>query len=143
MRLIVNLQYMFHRQLGIPLRSRETFVAEQLLNGTQVGALLQHVRAKGVAQRVRVHVGRKSFCYGNFLDDAADTARREAPTAAIDQQRGGVLADCSENLLTLGEISRERRLHRIAKRNIAFFLSLAANENSLGAQANVVEIDSG
>jgi hypothetical protein len=57
MRLIVDLQDMLHRELGIPLCGGQAFMAEQFLNRTQVSAFLQHVRAKGVAQRVRMHIG--------------------------------------------------------------------------------------
>ena len=92
MRLIVHLQHVFHRQLRVALRGRETFVAEQFLNGAQVGAFFQHVRAEGMAQGVRMHVGRKAFGDGNFLDDAADAARREPATAPVDQQCSWLLS---------------------------------------------------
>jgi|HubBroStandDraft_4_1064222.scaffolds.fasta_scaffold18354_3 hypothetical protein len=56
MRLVVDLQHMFHRQLGIALRSGEAFVPEQFLNSPEVGAFLQHVRTESMAQCVRVDV---------------------------------------------------------------------------------------
>ena len=57
MGLIIDLQHMFHRKLGITLRGGEALVTEQLLNGAQVGALFEHVRAEGVAKRVGMNVG--------------------------------------------------------------------------------------
>ena len=36
-------------QLRVTLRGGEPFVAEQLLNGSQVGALFQQMRSEGVA----------------------------------------------------------------------------------------------
>jgi len=40
MRLVVNVEHMLHRQLGVALGSGEALVAEQFLNGPQVGAFL-------------------------------------------------------------------------------------------------------
>src|SRR5271170_2801832 len=88
MRLIVNLQHMFHRQLRVTLRGSEPLVAEQLLNGAQIGAFLEHVRTESMAQRVRVDVRRKAFGDGNLLDDAADAAGGEPATTPVDEQRG-------------------------------------------------------
>src|SRR6266851_4046758 len=141
--LVVNLQHMLHRKLRVTLRSGEAFVAEQLLDRAQVGAFFQHVRAEGMAKRVRVYVRGKSFGDGNLLDDAPDAARGETSPAPVDEQSGCVLTHLAESLLPGGKISREPPLHRIAKGNVAFFFSLAANKNRLGAKADVVEIDSG
>ena len=91
MRLIVNLQHMLHRQLRVALRGREAFMAEQLLNRAQVGAFLQHVRAEGMAQSVRMHIRGKTFRDRNLLDDAADAARGQPSAALIDQQSARVL----------------------------------------------------
>src|SRR5580700_9115536 len=95
-----------------------------------------------MAQRVRMYVWGKALGDGNFLDDAADAARGEPPSTPVDEQRGRVLADGSKNFLALGEIGSQRRFHRIAERNIAFFLPLAADENRFRTQPNVVEVDS-
>ncbi len=63
-------------------------MAQQFLNGPQVRALFQHVRAEGMAQGVGVDVRGKAFCDGNFLDDAADAARGKPATTPVDEQRG-------------------------------------------------------
>ena len=85
MGLIVHRQQMLHRKLSVALRGGEPFVAQHLLNGAQVGAFFEHVRAERVAQRVRVHIRRKSFCDGDLLNDAANAACSQSSAALIDQ----------------------------------------------------------
>ena len=123
MRLVVNLQHMLHRQLRIALRGSEAFVAEQFLNGAQVGAFFQHVRAESMAQRVRMHVRRKTFGDGNLLDDAADAARGEPAAAPVDEQRRRVLAAFRKNFLAFGKIGRQRAslLNRQTEHSVLFF----------------------
>ena len=72
--------------MRITLSGREALVAEQFLNGAQIGSFFQHVRAESVPQRMRMHVGRKSFGDRDALDDASHTAGRQAPSALVDQQ---------------------------------------------------------
>ena len=68
-------------QVRIALRGGESRMAQHLLNGSQVGTLLQHVRAKGVAQRVWMHIRGQAAPRGNLLDDAPDAARGESAIA--------------------------------------------------------------
>jgi hypothetical protein len=42
--------------LRVPLGRRKPLVAEHFLDGAQVGAFLQHVGSKSMAQRMRVNV---------------------------------------------------------------------------------------
>src|ERR1019366_4018547 len=84
---VVNLHHMFDGELRVALGSREALMAEHLLDSSQVGAFLQHVRAEGMAQGMRMHVGRESARYGNLLHDAAHAAGREPRPAKVDQQR--------------------------------------------------------
>lgn len=55
--LVVDPEHLLHRKLGITLGRGKALMAEQLLNGTEVGALFKHVRAESVAQRMRVYIG--------------------------------------------------------------------------------------
>ena len=64
-------------ELRVALGGGEPLVAEQFLDGAQVGAFFQQMRAEGVAQRVRVHVGGESAQNGDALDDATHAARGE------------------------------------------------------------------
>ncbi len=58
MGLIVDVQHMLHRKLGVTLRSGETLVTQHLLDGSQISSFFQHVSAEGMAQSMRVNVGR-------------------------------------------------------------------------------------
>ena len=59
-------------------------MAEQFLNGAEIGSLFEHVRAKGVAQCVGMNIGGKAFGYSNALDDAANAACGKASAAAVE-----------------------------------------------------------
>lgn len=83
---VINLDQMFHGELGVTLRGREAFVAEHLLNGPQVCAFFEQMRAERMAKRVRVNVGRESLGDCDLFDDAANAARGKAPAAPIDQE---------------------------------------------------------
>jgi hypothetical protein len=50
MGLVVNIHQLADRGVGVLLRGGERLVAEQLLNGAQVGAIGQQVRRKSVTQ---------------------------------------------------------------------------------------------
>src|SRR6266567_7102718 len=84
MRLIVYRQQMLHRKLRVSLRGRESLMAEHLLDGAQVGAFLQHVRAERMAQSVRVHIRRQPSCHRHLLDNPANAARGEPSAALVD-----------------------------------------------------------
>ena len=58
MGLVVNVEHVLDGKLGIALGGGKALVAQHLLNGAQVGAFLQHVGSKGVAQCMRVNVRR-------------------------------------------------------------------------------------
>ena len=99
MRLVIDGHHVLDRELGIALRGREALVAEEFLDGAQVGSFFEHVGAEGVAKRVRMHFGRKSFGDRDALDDAAHAAGREAASALVDEQRrlwisSGVARSC-------------------------------------------------
>src|SRR5438067_12509371 len=49
---VIDAPELLVRQVGVDLRRRETGVAEQLLDGAQVRAALQHVGGEAVPQRV-------------------------------------------------------------------------------------------
>ena len=82
MRPVVDLRQLCGGQLRIALRRRKPLVAQQFLNGAQVGALFKQMRAKSVAKRVRVHVGGESAQNRDALHDAAHAARGQPRLAA-------------------------------------------------------------
>jgi len=57
MGLVVDLEHVFDGELRVALSGGEPLVPQHLLYGAQVGAFLQHVSSKSVAQRVRVDIG--------------------------------------------------------------------------------------
>src|SRR5579862_4968711 len=143
MGLIVDLEDMLHRKLSVALCGGESLVAEQLLDRAQIGAFFEQMSAKGMAQSVRMHVGRESLGDGNLLDDAAYAARRETPAAPVDQKRRSVLVSLGQESLTRSQIACQRVLDRIAERDVALFFSFSANQDRLGTQPDIVEIDPG
>src|SRR5271165_6804016 len=143
MRLIVNLQHMLHRQLRVALGGRQTLVAQQLLNRPQISALLEHVRAKSMTQRVRMHIRRKPLRHGNLLDNASNAASSKPPAASVNQERGRMLSSRAKNSLAFRQIRSQSQPHRLTERDVTLFLPLAANQDSLGAKTNVVQVDSG
>ena len=58
-------------------------MAEELLNGAQVGAVGEKMRGKGVAQGVRMQIPIHVDQADVFFDDAADGALREAAAGVI------------------------------------------------------------
>ena len=78
-------------ELGVALGGGEALVAEQFLNGAEVGAFFEQMGSEGVAQGVRMNVRRQAAQDGDALDDAADAARGEAGLAAA--LRGRAVAD--------------------------------------------------
>jgi hypothetical protein len=79
----------------------------KFLNGAQVGAFFQHVRAEGVAQRVRMDLGGKAFGDGNFLDDAPTLRVVSRPPRRL-ISRACLLAGCFGTTWR-GQIPFERR----------------------------------
>ena len=57
MRLAVHADQLCRVHVGVALRRAEARVAEQLLDGAQIGAALQQVRRKRMTQRVRADAG--------------------------------------------------------------------------------------
>ena len=53
MKAFVGLLKVFARDMGIDLRSRNVGVAEHLLDGTNIGVILDQVRRERMPQRVR------------------------------------------------------------------------------------------
>ena len=83
---VVYLHHMFDRELRVALRCRKSFMPKHFLDRAEVGALLQHVCAKGVPKGMRMNVGREAVGHGDLFDDAADAAGRQAGSTQVDKQ---------------------------------------------------------
>src|SRR5579863_7701754 len=79
---VVDLGELGGGELGVTLGGGETLVAQQFLDGAEVGAFFEEMLAEGVAQRVRVDVGGQAALDGEALDDAAHAAGGEAGFSA-------------------------------------------------------------
>src|SRR3990167_8359574 len=75
---VVDLHQLTDGDGGVLLRGRERAVAEQLLDGAQIGAFAQEVRGEGVAQGVRVQVPVGVEEAGVLLDQVAHPASGDA-----------------------------------------------------------------
>ena len=82
---IVDARDVSGSELRVTLRGRKSRVAKQFLDRPQIRAFFQHVRAKRVAERVRVDIRRKAACNCYRRYDPSDTARGERPAAKVDQ----------------------------------------------------------
>ena len=83
MGLVVDVHKLADRGVGVFLGGGERLVAEEFLDGAEVGAVGEEMRRKGVAQgvwmQVPIHVDEADV----FFDDAADGALREAAAGVI------------------------------------------------------------
>ena len=62
-------------------------MAEQLLNHSQVGAAVEQMRGKAVAQAMGTHFDFNARELEMFLDDARNAARGNAPAAMVEKDR--------------------------------------------------------
>src|SRR5438046_5937532 len=95
---VINFSYVLNGKLGVFLGGGKPFVAQQFLNGAQIGAFGEHVCAKGMAQSVGMNVWRKPFGHRNLFDDAAYATRGKRAAATIDEQFRCVPAGLGEHL---------------------------------------------
>jgi hypothetical protein len=77
----VGLEQMLAVDLGIALGGREARMAEQLLDGAEIGAGAEQMRGEGVPQRMRRRRLGQPKCAARTRDDELDDARLERPSA--------------------------------------------------------------
>src|SRR5271157_3848023 len=139
MRAVVHLHHVLDRKLSVSLRGRQALVAEHLLDGAQVSALLQHVRAEGVPQSVWMNVGREPARNGDLLDDAANAASGQTASAQVDEQRSFCGSPgFAEHSLARRHIALERGFRGIAERDVSLFLAFTSHQNDFLRPADVV-----
>src|SRR5712692_9304945 len=104
-------------------------MAEQLLNGAQVGAFAQHVCAEGMAQGVWMYVRRQPVVDGNLFYNPRNAARRQRPSPLVDKKLSRIFARFSEDFLPhCAERLQYFRRHAF-QWNITLLLSFAADQN--------------
>ena len=130
-------------QVRIALRGGKSRMAQHLLNGAEVRTLLQHVRAKGVAQRVRMHVRRqaapRAICL--TMRPTLRVVRRPLPwSRALSMSASTIFLRRRQFLRARGQIGADGRCRRIPQRNIALLATLAAHQQAFVGPLHVVEI---
>src|SRR5690349_4038764 len=90
MRLVVNLQQLADGGVRVLLRGGERLVAEEFLDGAEIGAVRQEMRGERVAQRVRVQIPIYVDETNIFFHDASNGALREAPAGVVQKDGLGV-----------------------------------------------------
>src|SRR5918993_1762371 len=87
MTLPVRLDQLCGVEVCIALRRAQPSVAEQLLDRAQVGAALEQVRGKRVAQRVRADAEPGAALPHVLAHESIDAPRREAVSLVVQEQR--------------------------------------------------------
>ncbi len=84
--MIIHLPQPSPRDMGVDLGGGEAGVAEEFLDGAQVGAGLEQVGGEGVAQGVRADAMLSAGAQQMAMDDAADAAGGEGAAAGVQKQ---------------------------------------------------------
>src|SRR5215207_2865025 len=85
MGLPVDLEQLCRIDVGVPLRRRQLDVAEELLDGPQIGALLQQVTRKRMPQRVRTDAEARAAARDVSRDETLHTSPRQASAPGVEK----------------------------------------------------------
>lgn len=132
--LIVDGHEVVQRDAGVALGGGELGVAEEFLDGAEVGAVAEQVGGVGVAEGVgvkaRVAVGKEPV----FLDEQLDAAGGEAGAAAVDEQ--GIVFSLADS-----EVAFERFGGLRGVGHEAFLAALAADAEPAFGAVEVFEVE--
>ncbi len=129
--------------MGVDLGGDEAFVAEQLLDATDVCAAVEQVRRKTVAEGVGAGAAVEARLFEVFFEHASDAARRETGSKTIDKDRGRTVGWFFVGELPLGEPGFQRAQGKRTERGEALFASFTPDaDDALGEiEIAVVEVD--
>lgn len=82
---VVDVHELTDGGVGVFLRGGEGLVAEEFLNGAEVGAVSEKMGGEGVTERVRVKIPVYVNEANVFFDDAADGTLREAVASVVEE----------------------------------------------------------
>src|SRR5262249_10375623 len=119
---IIDSGQVAQRNLSVFLSGRQPRVAQQFLNGAQIGAIGKQVRRVGVPEAVGVRGRIAGQMRGVELDDEANATRAQPVAERICEQ--GHLA---ELCFALGQITVERRAGLRGIGNLALLAPLASD----------------
>src|SRR5487761_109509 len=89
---VVNRHELGDGDAGVSLRGGKRRVAEQFLNGTQIGSIREQVRGECVPERMRMQVPVVAEQSRIFLYDVGDHAPRQPASAQIEKHGACVAA---------------------------------------------------
>src|SRR5579859_6148272 len=92
---VVDVHELADGGVGVFLGGGEGLVAEEFLNGAEVGAIGEKMGCKGVAEGVRMQIPIHVDETDVFFDDAADGALRETASGVIEEHGLGVRRDAA------------------------------------------------
>ena len=84
---VVDLFHPLDRHMSVDLGRRETGMTQERLHGTQIGAVIEEVGGKTVAQFVRAHILRNVAEGVVFLKEIRDRPSREPSPHFADEKR--------------------------------------------------------
>jgi hypothetical protein len=123
----------------VDLGGREGGVAEELLDGAEVGAAGEEVGGCGVPEAVRAQVGGAGYVAEAVVDDLACRAGIQA-SAADSEEQGWAAARGGEYRSAVIEPGFDRSFGRDAVRNGAFAVSLADHAEQSTFVVDVVHV---
>src|SRR5258706_7222951 len=128
-RLVINRGQLIQVQMRITLRRRQTGVAKKLLNHSKIGAAVQQVGGKAVAQPVRTHLDLNPGQLQMLFDDPRHTPGGNSRTAIVEKHHGFAFAGIIPPLALLVGVAFKRLQRHAADRNNPFFRTFADNSN--------------
>src|SRR5687768_5625554 len=87
---LVDVQYVTRVHMGVALGGREAGMAEQLLDGPEVGPALQQMGGKAVAEGVWAQPAGDRHLLHAMGNDATDPPIGQSPTASVDEEGLGL-----------------------------------------------------
>ena len=87
MRFAVNFFEPFNSDMGVYLGGAQIFVSEQLLHAAQIGAGIEQVGRKAVAQFMRSKVRRKSGKYQIIFEITLETSCGDTLSETVEKER--------------------------------------------------------
>src|SRR6266542_6246045 len=143
-RLLIHLLEPFDTCVRVDLRRRDGRVAEELLDGAEIGAGVEEMGGESVAERVRGESGAFVNQVQKGHHRVLDRAHGHPLAAVAEKKRSAVGAgpDRAEQLVALRFVVAQRERGVIAEGGDALLPPLAADFHLLGEEVDVGAVDS-
>lgn len=134
--LFVYIEQIFRIDVGVPLSRRETRMAQQLLNRSQIAAALQQMRGEGVPQGMGTRFGSDPCPDQTTRYDSTNRAVGEGPSARALEYR--ISTGCSG---PRANISTYSKTCRDTERNPSFFSPFSQNSDRPVSDIQIIHDD--